>query len=467
MEARKKDHVSDDTSDTIVAVITPPGEGGVAALRLAGAASLDILRKSFTPNTGKHDAIIPFMMRLGRLVDQSGDILDEVMTVYMPSGKSYTGLEQVEVFCHGGRHVVNRILGDMVARGARPAEPGEFTRLAFVNGRIDLAGAEAVAGIIAAGTETSYRASRDHLLGKYSAHVNQIRDELIALLAQIEASIDFVEEDIDLLDHDQLVLAADELAGKIGSLAGTYSGGKIIREGFKIAICGRPNAGKSSLFNLLLREERALVNPTPGTTRDYLSEWIDLDGYAVNLIDTAGLRRAGDELEKAGQDRTRNIIDEANLVIWMVDVSVSDWAATLKGSTEDCSQNVILLVGNKIDLGRPLTRSSHPGTMEMVAVSCLTTEGINRLKAEIVSRIDQNMPDLTEGLIVTSARHHQRLTEAERNIREASVKIDNRESAELTAFDLQQARTALDEITGRIYTEDLLGEIFASFCVGK
>jgi tRNA modification GTPase len=407
------------------------------------------------------------MLRFGRFVDRAGQPLDQVTMVFMPRGKSYTGLDQFEIYCHGGRHVVRRLLDELTAFGARPAEPGEFTRLAFLNGRIDLTRAEAVAEIIAANTEVSFQASREHLLGKYAEKVNALREKLVDILAEIEASIDFAEEDIDPKESERLEGPMGDLIKEISDLAATYRGGRIINEGFRVAICGRPNAGKSSLFNLLLREERALVNPTAGTTRDYLSEWIDLEGFAVNLIDTAGLRQGGSMVEKAGQSRAQKIMKESDLVIWIADMSSRSWKSRLKTDIPTIDNKNILLVANKIDIIGTSIDKVHDFSLDLMPVSCTLGTGIEDLKSELVRRINESMPDLTSGLVVTSARHRQKLSEASRDLKAALRKIKQGETAELVAFDLREARQALDEITGRVYTEEILGQIFVNFCVGK
>ncbi len=453
--------------DTIVAVITPPGEGGIAALRVAGPKSRALLKRCFSPEHEQTGAITPFMLRYGRFVDRTGQTLDQVTAVFMPRGKSYTGLDQFEIYCHGGRHVVRRLLDELTALGARLAEPGEFTRLAFLNGRIDLTRAEAVAEIIAANTEVSFQASREHLLGKYAEKVTGLREKLVEILADIEASIDFAEEDIDPGESVRLTEPLKDLIKEISEMAATYRGGRIINEGYRVAICGRPNAGKSSLFNLLLREERALVNPTAGTTRDYLSEWIDLDGFAVNLIDTAGLRQGGSVVEKAGQTRAQKIMRESDLVVWIADMSSRSWESRLKTDIPTIENKNILLVANKIDIIGTSINKVHDSSLDLMAVSCTLRTGIEELKSELVHRINESMPDLTSGLVVTSARHRQKLTEAIRDLKAASRKIKQGETAELVAFDLRQARQALDEITGRVYTEEILGQIFANFCIGK
>jgi len=406
-------------------------------------------------------------MRLGRFVSAHGESLDEITAVYMPKGKSYTGLDQVEIFCHGGRHIVRLIQLELINAGARPAEPGEFTRLAFLNGRIDLAKAEAVAELIAANTESSFRAAREHLLGAYSEHIDRIREKLVELLAEIEVEIDFVEEEIDSSEAKRKITAVDQIIAKVDKLRRSYGSGRIVKEGYRIVIGGRPNVGKSSLFNLVFQQERALVNRVAGTTRDYLSEWIELGGFAVNLIDTAGLRKGGGSIERQGQAKAHEVIKGANLLLWLVDLSMDNWQLTLKQDLKQLADYPILVVGNKSDL---IEDSEGKRAQEMpvsLQISCLTGKGLNRLKTLLAERIGEAMPDLTSGQVVTSARHKQKLTKAVSNLKLARRKMKTGESPELTAFDLRQAVVALEEITGRIYTEDILGQVFSRFCVGK
>lgn len=454
-------------NDTIVAVITPPGEGGIAALRLVGPQSLSLLARFFHPAHADNAEPTPFVLRLGHFLSGDQQFLDEIMAVYMPHGRSYTGLEQVEIFCHGGRHVVKLILDQLVAAGARLAEPGEFTKLAFLNGRIDLAKAEAVAEMIAANTQSSYEASREHFTGAYSEHVTRIRDDIVAIISEIEAALDFPEEEIATAEQSELLTRLDSLLDQIGQLVNSYSAGRIIREGFKIVIAGRPNAGKSSLFNLLLKHERALVNPIPGTTRDYLSEWVDIDGVAVNLIDTAGLREKGGKIERMGQDRAKSIIEKSDLVIWIVDLLVPRWEASLTRDLSSLSNKSILLVGNKIDIARSITKRKEITPSGLMPISCRTGAGIPAFERELGARIMSTLPDLTSGLVVTSARHKQKLTAAHRAVRTAKSKLIAGESLELVAFDLGLGSQAIDEIIGRVYTEQILEQIFGKFCIGK
>lgn len=460
--------------DTIAAIITPPGEGGIAALRLAGADSKKLLAKFFSPGIStsssskapKRSNMQPFVLRHGHFAGSSGEVIDEVMAVFMPRGKSYTGEDQAEIFCHGGQQVVRLILDALLAGGARAAEPGEFTRLAFLNGRIDLTRAEAVAEVIAANTEQAYQVSREHLLGAYATEVGNLRDQLVMIKAEIEAAIDFSDEEIDPAGTNQLVESISQTFIQLKALLATYSGGRIINEGYKIAIGGRPNAGKSSLFNLMLRSERALVHATAGTTRDFLSEWIDLEGFAVNLIDTAGLRTGGTELEKLGQARGGQIIEKADLLLWMFDISVKGWQTRLQSDLKRIKYKDILLVANKIDLVKS-SRSLTADASDAISISCLTGRGSKLLHRTMLEHINRKMPDLTSGIVVTSARHKQKLSLALRECGRVRTMLRKNESLEIVAFTLRQAVTALDEITGKVYTEEILGKIFATFCVGK
>jgi tRNA modification GTPase len=403
-------------------------------------------------------------MRYGDFVSCSGKYVDEVLAVFMPSGQSYTGFDQVEIFCHGGQRVVQVVLEQLIASGARPAEPGEFTKLAFLNGRIDLAEAEAVAEVIAASTEASYRAGRDHLTGVYSEYVSRLRNDLLSALADLEASIDFSEDDVAQLDNTLLRSRLQVIHNQIEQLSATYRGGRIVREGFRVAICGRPNAGKSSLFNVLLEHERALVDPEPGTTRDYLSEWIDLGGFAVNLIDTAGLRDAAGRVEKQGQAKSQQVIEQADLILWVADVSSPNWIEEIQADIQDFTKSPKLLIGNKIDL-LPDSRRALPETV--LPLSCLSRDGLDQIRGAILDSINDIMPDLTSGHVVTSARHKHCLDQAAEGVLRTIAALESGESAEILAFELRQAGDRLGEITGQVYTEEILGEIFSRFCIGK
>lgn len=468
-------------NDTIAAIITPPGEGGIAAIRLAGPDCKNIIKKHFKPFSKK--GLNPFMLRFGRFSNKSGLAIDEVMVVYMPHMRSYTGEEQIEIFCHGGRLVVRQILDELLNSGARSAEPGEFTKLAFLAGKMDLAQAEAVAGIISANTEYSHKVASEQLTGAYSEQILSIRKNIIAVLAEVEASIDFSDQEFDSVSYLGLLNSLQEIIDSIDRLLKTYKSGRIVKEGYKIAIAGRPNAGKSSLFNLLLQQQRALVTPTAGTTRDFLSEWIDIGGVAVNIIDTAGLRQKGTIVEKAGQEKTNKILKEADLIVWIFDLSNKNWKIQLDDDIKKLPKKTalrLLLVGNKIDLlKKPITSKQILeqikidktyyliDTKQIISISCKAKNGITDFKKKLSSKINLNLTDMTSGLVVTSARHQQKLKSSLINLKTARRQLKESDSPELIAFTLNQAINELDEITGKIYNEEVLEKIFSTFCLGK
>lgn len=413
-------------------------------------------------------------MYYGYIIDKKGDIIDEVTMVEMPEGRSYTGQKQVEIFCHGGQFVLRRILAEIFSHNVRPAEPGEFTRRAFLAGRIDLARAEAVADLVASKTEYAYSAAKMNLLGQLSEHIDGIRKNAIELLAEVEASIDFPEEELDRAEKRRLLRSIETMILNIKELADSYRAGQIIKDGYRIAIAGRPNAGKSSLFNLFLSQNRAIVTPTPGTTRDYLTEWIDLDGIAVSFTDTAGLRSGAGITERTGQQSAIRVIKESNLIIWIVDIARPGWRKEL---FEDLKQfrgeNDILITLNKIDKVKDLDKkqiSMIPGlseSMPIILLSCRTKAGFKSLRKKLADRINRNLPDLTDRLVVTSERHKKKLEKCLKSMRRVRRGLIDSVSPELIAFDLRQGINEIDEITGRVYNEEILDRIFSRFCIGK
>ncbi len=461
-------------SDTIAAIITPPGEGGLGAIRISGPSSFTVIRKIFKPADKDKTGDKTFHLYYGYIIDNKGDIVDEVTMVQMPRGKSYTGQRQSEIFCHGGQFVLKRILNEILKHGVRAAEPGEFTRRAFLAGRIDLARAEAVADIVASKTEYAYNAAINNLLGRLSEKIDSIRSSAIELLAEIEASIDYPDEELDSAEKTKWLDSIDNIIVQIDELAKSYKAGKIIKEGYRIAIVGRTNAGKSSLFNLLLNQSRAIVAPTPGTTRDYLTEWIDLGGVATSITDTAGLRSGASQTEQEGQKSALKIMKSAHLVIWIVDITRKKWKTELKNDINDYgNRHNILIVINKIDKNRDIgekTLIPAPVSDKLIPhslLSCKTESGFKELKNMLMEFINNAMPDQTDGLFVTSERHQKKLRDSLKSL--CMVKKGIRESIypELIAFDLRQGINEIDEITGRIYNEEILERIFEQFCIGK
>ncbi|MFH2036156.1 MAG: tRNA uridine-5-carboxymethylaminomethyl(34) synthesis GTPase MnmE, partial [Candidatus Zixiibacteriota bacterium] len=414
-------------------MITPPGEGGLGAIRISGYISHKILKNIFVPGDSSIDRFKLFHMYFGHIIGRNSEIIDEVTIVLQPEGKSYTGQKQAEIFCHGGRIILEKILNKIYSLGARPAEPGEFTRRAFLNGRIDLAKAEAVADLIASKTEYSYNSARDNLLGKLSEKIDSIRTGSIGLMAEMEASIDYPEEEIEPAQKQALINSLTVIINDIKELVYSYKGGKIIKEGYKIVIAGRPNAGKSSLFNLFLNQDRAIVTPIPGTTRDYLEEWINLEGFPVQISDTAGLREKADRIEKVGQISTRNLIKNSDMIIWIVDISRRSWKKEfVRDAAEFTNEIPILLVLNKIDkVALEKVKESIPPKIfsenMIVYLSCLTKSGYKALLNIIIKKIQSNLPDLTDKLIITSFRHKKKLSNALNSFKKVFKSINRNE----------------------------------------
>ncbi len=456
--------------DLIAGIVTPPGEGGLGGIRLAGQGAAALLKRIFSPEYDAVSSLEPFRLYYGYIIDKDNTVVDEVTAVIMPEGRSYTGQEQAEIFCHGGQFVLRKILQLILSFEVRAAEPGEFTRRAFLSGRIDLAKAEAVAELIGAKTEYAYRSARKNLLGEMSDYIDNLRDKAVQLLAELEAWVDYPEEKLETAEREKLLELAAGIIEGVSHLAKSYRSGKIIREGYKIAIAGRPNAGKSSLFNLLLNQNRAIVAPIPGTTRDYLTEWIDIEGFAVSLTDTAGLRETSGVIEKAGQKAAEKIMEESDLILWINDLASRNHKRDLAIDINKFRfRDKVVLIWNKSDLiprkkaGGYTAESPLPG----LEFSCRTKKGLEKLKEEIISRLTQSMPDLTERLVVTSERHKKKLDTALKAFRVVKRLIEKDESFELVSFELRQGINAIDEITGRIYNDEILDRIFSQFCIGK
>jgi tRNA modification GTPase len=458
-------------NELIASIITPPGEGGIGAIRVAGAGSREFCAGFLAWNSSDTDTTSPFYLKLTKfIIPESGEVLDEVMAVWMPSGKSYTGDEQVEIYCHGGRVVLLNVLRALYAAGARAAEPGEFTKRAFLAGRIDLTKAEAVAEMIAANSQRSYSAARDNLLGQTSQEVERLRSLTVKLAATFEAQVDFPEEEIDPDEHDSLIKDVTLIRESIQNLVNSYRAGIVIRDGFKIALCGRPNAGKSSLFNALLKKNRAIISSTPGTTRDYLSEWIELGGFAIEITDTAGLRTTTNEIEVAGQKFASELANASDMALWLVDCSYESWRDDI--ADDILPETTTIVACNKIDLPGASPSDLPVATCggrncEAISISCKTEQGIEELERRILAKIESALEDQTDGKVVTNERHKEKLAEALESLQAVSDGLDNHVSPELVAFDLKAVLRSLDEITGKVYTDDLLEVVFSSFCIGK
>lgn len=405
--------------------------------------------------------LTPRNQYFGRVVDGEGSTVDDVMLAVFRAPASYTGEDLVEIGCHGGILVTRRILQLLLDAGARPAEPGEFTQRAFLNGKMDLTQAEAVMDVITAQTDLALRAANEQLEGRLGRHVEAIREKLLEVLAHVEAYIDFPEEDIDPETGRGLLGKIDGIRKAIAGLLDTAYQGRVLRHGVRTVIYGSPNVGKSSLLNLLLGFERAIVSETPGTTRDTIEEVINLKGIPLRLVDTAGLRESSDAIEKQGIERTLKHVGEADLVLHLADGSQPRdrmlWASA-QGTRHD---EVLIL--NKSDLGE------HPSWLEVpgVRISCREESGLDALANRIFDHVMGGKVSTGDSSVAINARHQACLKSAARYCEAARVAIEDGVSPEFIAIDLRAALDDVGDIVGRLDTEELLGKIFSTFCIGK
>jgi tRNA modification GTPase len=469
MQNREKTNVSL-LEDTIAAISTPLGEGGIGIVRISGKDSIRVAEKMFKGE--KSLSQLPsHRVNYGEIVhSETGEVIDEVLLTLFVAPKSYTAEDLVEIDCHGGQLVLTRVLEQALTCGARLAEPGEFTLRAFVNGRIDLSQAEAVAEVIRAKTDLGLKLALRHLKGDLSEKINSYRDKLIEILARLEVEIDFSEEEVEPLDRDKVVKEIESIERDLDALLATYDEGKILKEGLNVVIVGKTNVGKSSLLNALLKEDRAIVTPIPGTTRDVISEFANVKGIPVRLVDTAGYRISKDTIELEGIKRTRVEMSEADLLLLVVDTSseIDQEDLDLKKQVE---RSRYLLVINKVDIASPdLIRKNEQklGENPIVAeVSALKGDGLDKLKEMIVSSSRSLRKDRTEGVILSSLRHRDALSRAKKSLSLARNSLKKKMSPEFVALDVKASLDAIGEVVRKTVTDDILNKIFSEFCIGK
>ncbi|MDO8493946.1 MAG: tRNA uridine-5-carboxymethylaminomethyl(34) synthesis GTPase MnmE, partial [Deltaproteobacteria bacterium] len=453
---------------TIAAIATPPGTGGVGVIRLSGEKSKEVLRSLWKSHGKSVDNFASHRLYLGNFVDPAtGEVVDKGMAVWMQAPHSYTGEEVVELQLHGSPLILDQLLAICIRGGCQMAEPGEFTKRAYLNGKIDLSQAEAVADLIHASSEAGARQAKEHLAGRLSQKIREFQEELVRLRAFVEASIDFPEEDIELIQKEGILSRLTPIRLAIAELLATYKEGRIHREGLKTVLVGRPNAGKSSLLNSLLGIGRAIVHHQPGTTRDSIEESVSLNGHPFRLFDTAGLREGTEEVEAIGVAKTQELLQDAELVLWVVDGSSPlqkedfDFLSTL-----DLSKTIICV--NKVDL--PLVwdpANLISATGDLVKISALVGEGVTTLKEKMVGWVKRLSARENTGLCVSRLRHKESLEKAEQSLQEAEQFLQTRGEVELLALHLKKAHEHLGEITGSNISEDLLDKIFREFCIGK
>ncbi len=441
---------------TIAALATPPGRGGVAIVRISGPGALEIGEAIAGPLPPPRQA------RHRRFVGAAGEVIDDGLLLVFPAPASFTGEDVVEFQGHGGPVVVDRLLSRILGLGARAARPGEFSERAFLNGRIDLVQAEAIADLIDSASVAASRAARRSLDGEFSRRIEAIRARLVSLRVEVEAGLDFADEPLDLIDEPACRTRLAELDRELAALDQEARRGSRLREGMKIVIAGPPNAGKSSLLNRLARHERAIVSPIPGTTRDVLREEIVIDGLPVQILDTAGLRDGADPVERLGIERAHGEIDTADCILHVTDGSDSD-PAPMARITVDPTRLVHIV--NKIDLlGRSPGIETAPTGQVTIHLSARSGDGVELLTEHLKARAGHQSSDA--GLFMARRRHLEALGRTREAVTRALGRRPNDES-ELIAEDLRLAQQALGEITGEFTSDDLLGEIFSSFCIGK
>ena len=452
-------------ADTIAAVATPPGEGGVAMVRLSGPDAKRIGREILVRKDIDWES---HRLYHGRVRDPgSGAVVDEVMFAFLREPRSYTGEDTVEIHCHGGPYVVRQVLGLALGRGARHAEPGEFTKRAYLNGRLDLAQAEAVLDLIRSRTDKAAGIALGQMDGGLSQEVQALREQLVDTLVQVEAAIDFPEEEIELLQREALSRKVVEVVQRVSALADSYEWGRLIREGVRVCIVGRPNVGKSSLLNALLGVDRAIVTSTPGTTRDFIEETVNLNGLPVVLWDTAGIRDETEGVEQIGIDVTLKRLAESQGCMLVLD-GATPLAAEDMNVMERVRGMAGLVVVNKADLEQRIDCSAVSGRvpdLRQVAVSALTGQGLDALKGSLRDCFLDSAEE--PEIVVTNVRHKAALDRARASLVEVHRAIDQGLPPDIVAVDLQEARDSLEEIIGTVTNEDILDRIFSQFCIGK
>lgn len=495
--------------DTVVAVSTPPGTGGIAVVRLSGPDALSIAASRWRGRDLRkadgHTALY------GHIDDSNGEPLDDCLALVMRGPRSFTGEDTVEFSIHGSPWLQRAVTQSLAEAGARPAERGEFSRRAFLNGRIDLAQAEGIADVLAASSRAALRLAQRQTSGEFSRRLDSLRDKLVEFAALIELELDFSEEDVEFADRSRLIALLDEVIGETGRLAATYRAGRVFKEGIPVVIAGVPNAGKSTLLNLLLGEEKAIVTDIPGTTRDVIEDTREIGGLLFRFSDTAGLRDAEDAVERIGVDRARALLEKASIIVWVIDVtrSLADQLADYRRLAADPSlsdtRHILLL--NKADIHPSSDACTYPSDAGIsspcrdMALPCVGADDEKDLSSFMVDEkplneiidpdttliikgsaksgnvlplLQERLTEITTAtynpdseLIVTNARHARSLTDATEALRRARSILTDGLPSDLATLDIRQAVSHLGEVTGAITTDDLLSFVFSRFCIGK
>lgn len=455
--------------DTIVAISSAPGEGGIGIIRMSGEDSLKIANEIFKSiKEKKIQDYSPRTMIYGH-IKENEEVVDEVLLCYMKSPHTYTKEDVIEINCHGGHMSLNKILTLALSKGARLAEPGEFTKRAFLNGRIDLSQAEAVIDIIKAKTDASLNLAQKQLEGGLSRRIKDLRKDVTQILAQIEATLDFPEEDIEHITMEKVELELKSVLEKMFHLEKTSQTGKILRDGLRCVIVGKPNVGKSSLMNALLKEARAIVTDIPGTTRDVIEEMLNVKGIPIRIMDTAGIRQTKDIVEKIGVEKSKEFLNIADLVILVLDSSTELTKEDYE-IMEDIKEKQVLVILNKTDLD---IKWNIDETLDkynfnhIVKISALKELGIEDIEDKIEELVFSNEIRQTSDVMITNARQKDAIVKAINSAKEALKSIENQMPLDFVEIDVKNIWDSLGNITGETIREDLLDTIFSEFCIGK
>ena len=451
---------------TIVAISTAPGNSGIGIVRLSGKKSIEIVNKIFKPvNAGD---VKGYTIKYGNIVDSKKEVIDEVLVSFFIAPKSYTGENMCEINSHGNNIVLKRILDLCIENGAELAEAGEFTKRAFLNGRIDLLQAEAVIDVINSKSELERKAAVKGLEGELSRELKKIKAKILDILTDVEASIDYPEYDIEERSGIQICVEAEKIVQELGKLEDSFERGKLLRDGVSVAIVGKPNAGKSSLLNKILKEERAIVTDIEGTTRDTIEEFVNIKGITFKIIDTAGIRKADNEIEKIGIDKSKKALREADLIIAIFDISkqLSEEDFEILNSLK--GRNSIILL-NKKDLNASMLdiEQFKEYTNNILETSIKENEGIEELYDKMAQIFNVGEIDTENTSIITNIRHKQAIKQAKDSIKQAKEVIGNMMPVDITAIYFKQAVEEINKITGEDVTDDIINEIFSKFCLGK
>jgi tRNA modification GTPase len=452
-------------NDIIIALATPQGVGAIGVIRLSGKGSIELVDQLFISKKLVDQPANT--LHVGLLIDD-GVKLDEVVVSLFKGPRSYTGEDVVEISCHGSSFILQQIISTCIRRGARLATPGEFTLRAFLHGKMDLVQAEAVADLIASGTKAAQETALNQVRGGFSHVLSQLREELIKFSALIELELDFSQEDVEFADRRSLIDLLNRISITVNELLQSFQLGNVIKNGVSVAIIGKPNAGKSTLLNALLKENRAIVSAIAGTTRDTIEEILNIDGILFRLIDTAGIREGADEIEAIGVEKSKEKMRNADLVLYLFDAT-TETNSTLTEVVEELRQTAKqwLLVGNKVDEQQVLeSKQAYFGIKDALYISAKEDKGLNAVRAALVEKVTHGAIN-TEQTIVTNARHFQALEKVALSIVAIQRGIDQQLPGDLLAIDIRQCLHYLGEITGQISNEDQLDFIFSKFCIGK